>query len=1015
METPIVSGHFAVATEIEDDSGCPHTLEHLVFMGSKKYPFKGLLDTLGNKMLSTTNAWTGTDQTVYTLVTAGWEGFQQLLPIYLDHILHPTLKDSACLTEVYHIDGNAEEKGVVFSEMQGVENQSGSLIGQEGQRLMYSAKSGYSSNTGGLMEKLRVLSNDQIKEFHKLRYRPDNLCVIITGKVDKDELLETMTKFDNELESSNGQQTPRPFVDSPRDPRLVNNVTKEIEFPEADESFGEVQISWLGPDALELIENTALHVVGSYLTMEGAGKLQMEIVEVSNPLATDISYYTDDYIDTVFHLYLSGVPTERLDEVDKAVSDVIARQITDNFDISLIRDCVERKMNKYLLNVERDPSTMAYIAIDSFIYGSRDGANLEQWTKDLNEYKVLGEWTAAQWKELITKYLVDNSRVVIKGKPSGAMFERLNQEKESRVQEYKTKFGESGLQKLQNKLETAQKENDTPIPAELLEAFSSPDMSKIDFIHTKSACAGLAKKDETHALENMDYDLQMRIDKDGGNESPLYIHFEQYDSQFIEARLYISSFAVSNPALLPLVQLVFTELFTLPMVLDDGSQLSVEEVVTQVKKDTISNSVATGGVFGEFINIKVLTKVEKYDKLVEWVSRAMWNTVFDVERLKIIIEKHLNSVPEEKRDGTNVLLSSMYDTTLTERSLKKASDMIISEEFAEDVYDELDSKQKKKVAAVVAQLEELRRSLFEPKNMLILVTGGIHHVKNPVSEWNRLIEGAEKRNLSFGGILEIPRTINALSSKGVSLNKEAYITPMSATESSYVAVVTKSPSDYRHPDIPALAVCCSYLQTVEGPFWRGIRGTGLAYGASLARFPEMGLFMLDIYRGSDPGKALSVAKEIVDDLAQGRTEFESEYVEGAISSLVNSLVSSDSNACSVAANKFCDNHLRKRGPNFTESFIAAIRKVTAEDLRRVVSKYCVPMFDTGSSMIFAACHVSLSENLKKSFTDSGYTVTVNSVVGVDDEEEDDEDEVLSETSCTSCEDEDSSDDEADKM
>lgn len=28
------------ATEAHDDDGLPHTLEHLVFMGSEKYPYK---------------------------------------------------------------------------------------------------------------------------------------------------------------------------------------------------------------------------------------------------------------------------------------------------------------------------------------------------------------------------------------------------------------------------------------------------------------------------------------------------------------------------------------------------------------------------------------------------------------------------------------------------------------------------------------------------------------------------------------------------------------------------------------------------------------------------------------------------------------------------------------------------------------------------------------------------------------------------------------------------------------
>ncbi len=69
---------------------------------------------LANRCLASgTNAWTGkdniqkkkivselsftrfyrpdTDHTCYTMTTAGKDGFLELLPIYLDHILYPTL------------------------------------------------------------------------------------------------------------------------------------------------------------------------------------------------------------------------------------------------------------------------------------------------------------------------------------------------------------------------------------------------------------------------------------------------------------------------------------------------------------------------------------------------------------------------------------------------------------------------------------------------------------------------------------------------------------------------------------------------------------------------------------------------------------------------------------------------------------------------------------------------------------------------------------------------------------
>lgn len=123
-------------------------LPSLVFMGSEKYPYKGIIDHLANRGFSNgTNAWTDTDHTAYTVSTAGEQGFLQLLPIYVDHILYPTMTDAGFVTEVnvphakypsptdsvslnqvHHIDPKGHDSGVVYSEMQGRENTSGDLM-----------------------------------------------------------------------------------------------------------------------------------------------------------------------------------------------------------------------------------------------------------------------------------------------------------------------------------------------------------------------------------------------------------------------------------------------------------------------------------------------------------------------------------------------------------------------------------------------------------------------------------------------------------------------------------------------------------------------------------------------------------------------------------------------------------------------------------------------------------------------------------------------------------------------
>ena len=70
-------------------------------MGSEKYPYKGIIDHFANRGFSSgTNAWTDTDHTAYTVSTAGETGFLQILPIYFDHVLYPTITKAGFVTEV---------------------------------------------------------------------------------------------------------------------------------------------------------------------------------------------------------------------------------------------------------------------------------------------------------------------------------------------------------------------------------------------------------------------------------------------------------------------------------------------------------------------------------------------------------------------------------------------------------------------------------------------------------------------------------------------------------------------------------------------------------------------------------------------------------------------------------------------------------------------------------------------------------------------------------------------------
>ena len=59
------------------------------------------------------------------------------------------------MTEVHHINGEGEDAGVVYSEMQGRENTGESRTHLEMLRAMFPENSGYRFETGGILENIR--------------------------------------------------------------------------------------------------------------------------------------------------------------------------------------------------------------------------------------------------------------------------------------------------------------------------------------------------------------------------------------------------------------------------------------------------------------------------------------------------------------------------------------------------------------------------------------------------------------------------------------------------------------------------------------------------------------------------------------------------------------------------------------------------------------------------------------------------------------------------------------------
>lgn len=81
------------------------------------------------------------------------------------------LQESAFITEVYHINGEGEDSGVVYSEMQRADNMGEVLAYNELRRAIYPGKCCYKSISGGTKHHKLHISFDRLMEnqFHSCR------------------------------------------------------------------------------------------------------------------------------------------------------------------------------------------------------------------------------------------------------------------------------------------------------------------------------------------------------------------------------------------------------------------------------------------------------------------------------------------------------------------------------------------------------------------------------------------------------------------------------------------------------------------------------------------------------------------------------------------------------------------------------------------------------------------------------------------------------------------------------
>ncbi|CAB3402178.1 unnamed protein product [Caenorhabditis bovis] len=926
---PMVYGCISFATEADSDDGLPHTLEHLVFMGSKKYPFKGILDIIANQCLANgTNAWTERDHTAFTLTTVGSNGFFKVLPIYIEHLLNPMLTESQFTTEVHHIDGEGNDAGVVYSEMQGAESDMQEIIVRKAKQMIYPCGHPYAVDTGGRLKNLRESCTiEKVRAYHKKYYHLSNMVVTVCGKVDHSKLLQIMEDVEQEHMASVPEVFPRPFSIQPCE--IKESIVEVIRYPSDDITNGAVELTWLAHDSSDLHHETAFNVLSDYFTKTAVSVFKKDFVFLESPLASSVLMCTVNSVPCEVSLQFCGVPVSKVDEIlSKIKNETIPNHLeASTWDMERMGFLIDQNILELKNKLETSPQNIIMEKVIRNQISDNDEELLKMRLLEIDYLRSLKSQPAAFWIELLRKYLLKPSVCVV-AIPDGELVTKVAEEERKRIINQRERLGESGLLKKKNELDEAIKENASQHPThELLDKLMVKDLEDFDRFPVQSLTKDSAGLTSIQAkfLSQFPFDATLH----------------NCPTKFVEAIFLLDSgdLSLEQRCLL----LLFTDLlFQSPAVID-GIQQSAEDVAKLSTKHLIDHSVNVGvsNQYNRFVSLTLKVETENFENLSKWVQIFLQGVIIDGSRVNMVAQRQASMAKNKKRDGSAVAQFALKYLNFEKNSNSSLYNCMLLEHCYENIAKEAVENPK----IVIQKLEDLRQALFT-KGLNVHIVCDVDLIDEKLMTLDLWQWYQKDFRFGIGEKFSCSPGEDNKSTTG-----SGYLIGIGGSETSFIIQSTTIDSDFNSEDIAPIMILAQYMSQFEGPLWNAVRGDGLAYSIKINVFPDDKRIFLVLYRCAQPIMAYERTKYTVMNLINSGALKQSGF-EGAKRSLIYKLLEKEENIVEAGRNSIL-NSLRKVPPNFTKTLCENIWNTSVEEVLRIGGPKVLKLFEKYNYVITA--------------------------------------------------------------
>ena len=265
--------HVGSRNEKRGKTGFAHLFEHFFFNGSENYPhgFREAMDDLG---ATNRNGTTSNDRTNF---------FEDVPVSALERTLYLEADRMGFLANYISKEMLERERGVVQNEKRQGENQPYGRVWGERVQRMYPYSHPYSWPVIGYMEDLQAASLEDVKEWYRSYYGPNNAVISLSGDITPERALELVKKYFDGIPSGPALVRTDKWV-----PTLDRNIrdTMEDQVPQV-RIFRSYHIPGYGdPDA------ERLQLLGDVLAGSNSARLNKRLV-FEKGLATGVGANAD--------------------------------------------------------------------------------------------------------------------------------------------------------------------------------------------------------------------------------------------------------------------------------------------------------------------------------------------------------------------------------------------------------------------------------------------------------------------------------------------------------------------------------------------------------------------------------------------------------------------------------------------------------------------------------------------------------------------------------------------------